>query len=56
MFTSVDSDRKTIQNLPSKDPSLLAKRKRQTGTNSCNWETPLDSFPIFPMLLASKRK
>ena len=27
----------------SKDPSLLAKIKRQTGTNSCNFDTPDDS-------------
>ena len=40
----------------SKDPNLLAKIKRQIGTNSCNLETPVDSFPIFPILLASKRK
>ena len=40
----------------SKDPSLLAKIKRQTGTKSCNFDTPVDSLPSFPMLLASKRK
>ena len=40
----------------SKDPSLLAKIKRQIGTKSCNFDTPVDSLPIFPMLLASKRK
>ena len=38
------------------DPSLLAKIKRQTGTNSCNFETPDDSLQSFPTLLASKRK
>ena len=40
----------------SKDPSLLAKIKRQTGTNSCNFDTPDDSVPSFPILLASKRR
>ena len=40
----------------SKDPNLLAKIKRQIGTKSCNLEIPVDSFPILPILLASKRK
>ena len=40
----------------SKDPSLLAKIKRQTGTKSCNFDTPDDSCPSFPILLANKRK
>ena len=40
----------------SKDPSLLAKIKRQTGTNSCNFDTPEDYLPSFPILLASKRR
>ena len=40
----------------SKDPSLLATVKRQTGTISCNFDTPDDSFPSFPILLASKRR
>ena len=40
----------------SNDPSLLAKIKRQTGTKSCNFDTPDVSFPSFPTLLASKRK
>lgn len=40
----------------SRDPSLLEKIKRQTGTNSCNFDTPVDSLPSFPTLLASKRK
>ncbi len=39
-----------------KDPSLLEKIKRQTGTNSCNFDTPEDSLPSFPTLFASKRK
>ena len=38
------------------DPSLLAKIKRQTGIKSCNFDTPVDSLPMFPTLLASKRK
>ena len=32
------------------------QNKRQTGTNSCNFDTPDDSLPSFPILLASKRK
>ena len=40
----------------SKDPSLLAKIKRQTGTKSCNFDTPDDSLPSFPILFASKRR
>jgi len=40
----------------SKDPSFLAKIKRQTGTNSSNFDTPDDSLPSLPILLASKRR
>ena len=40
----------------SRDPNLLAKIKRHIGTKSCNLENPLDSFPSFATLLASKRK
>ena len=34
----------------SKDPSLLAKIKRQTGTNSCNFDTPDDPLTKSKML------
>ena len=35
---------------------LLAKIKRHTGNKSCNFETPEEDLPKFPILLASKRK
>ena len=35
---------------------LQAKIKRHTGNKSCNFDTPEEDIPKFPILFASKRK